>query len=550
MIRKSSITMLLAATLVTQPLLAQSGNIIRSAGGSTLASPPAVNWVDVDPTYTDWLSGNPYGCSSWLPDPAGYTESASFVQSSAGCSIDQTRERQARQQDTYSLAYRNVGDPVTEEYTLVNQSAERDYQIQYSTWAASADPYGCTNWSPSEDTYPAGISFTQIANDCQLDQTRARTETSRFLNGGWVQEALRSETRTVANQAHARTAVGTAQIPTLTLTGPATEVFVSEVFGLSWAVTNQNQLWISGSSDASGVGTAPASVSGTQKNITPTAVGNYTYKLKAENNAGQSQEKSVGVSVVAAPKVLTFVSDKAQVALNADFTLSWTDSGSGSLSLDNGIGSVSGTSKLLNAGASPGIKTYTLTTSRTLNGVTKQDSKSVLVDVLNNPTVAISNASGTNVVVNTDFTLSWTASGANNFKIRGSAAASGVATTDEDRGTSSSITIRPTAVGTYTYTVTASNAVGVTAVATHTVNVIAPGPVCQYVSNSTYWLSYAQLMPVGGYFRMHQVYYNGSLIFNDGRPVSVPPVTSFSYGGKTWTIGEKVTTDKWKVCSQ
>lgn len=39
-------------------------------------------------------------------------------------------------------------------------------------WQNLADPYDCTNWSPSVDTQDEGVTFTQTANDCKQEQQR------------------------------------------------------------------------------------------------------------------------------------------------------------------------------------------------------------------------------------------------------------------------------------------------------------------------------------------------------------------------------------------
>jgi hypothetical protein len=84
------------------------------------------NWVAASPNYTNWQNtGGIYQCTNWTPDPSTIDYEASFTQTANDCKQDQTRSRQEREQETNTLAYRNVGTPITETQTLNGQTTSR-----------------------------------------------------------------------------------------------------------------------------------------------------------------------------------------------------------------------------------------------------------------------------------------------------------------------------------------------------------------------------------------------------------------------------------------
>ena len=62
--------------------------------------------------------------------------------------------------------------------------------------------------------------------------------------------------------------------------------------------------------------------------------------------------------------------------------MSWSVANSGTLTINQSVGTVTGTSKLVNVGTVAGTKTYTLTNTRTLNGVTRNATSSTAISVL------------------------------------------------------------------------------------------------------------------------------------------------------------------------
>jgi hypothetical protein len=135
------------------------------------------NWLGFDPTFTSWVDTNAlYGCSAWSPDPAIYNQNKDFVQTSLTCKTDQERFRQEREQEKFTQEIRNDGLPIKENQTLSGQSADRAYSITFGAWADSGALYGCSNWSPDPATQNLGLTFTQTATDCSVNQRRDRFE--------------------------------------------------------------------------------------------------------------------------------------------------------------------------------------------------------------------------------------------------------------------------------------------------------------------------------------------------------------------------------------
>lgn len=75
---------------------------------------PVENWQPAEPLYSEWVDfGNVYGCSNWTPDASTMLKDETFNQTAKDCLQYQTRTRQNREQETTTLAYRNVGERVT-----------------------------------------------------------------------------------------------------------------------------------------------------------------------------------------------------------------------------------------------------------------------------------------------------------------------------------------------------------------------------------------------------------------------------------------------------
>lgn len=103
---------------------------IGSGSGNGSTDPetpdPIEEWLAASPSYTSWINdGSSYGCSGWTPDPSTVTSGDTFTQTGSGCSQNQTRSKQEREQEKTTLVYRNVGSPVTESNTLTGLTDTR-----------------------------------------------------------------------------------------------------------------------------------------------------------------------------------------------------------------------------------------------------------------------------------------------------------------------------------------------------------------------------------------------------------------------------------------
>ncbi|AXH59592.1 hypothetical protein [Pseudomonas amygdali] len=167
-------------------------------------------WANATATYTEWMvSKGPYSCANWTPSGSGYTSSASFTQTSSTCSIDQTRNRQDREQESNTGTYRDKGSVVVENRTLTKQSDSRPYEVALGAWTNSGAVTSCSNWSPAPTTVTVGSAFTQTATDCKQAQNRTRVEKYTDNESHQVVTALSSsESRSIAASS-TRSATGT-----------------------------------------------------------------------------------------------------------------------------------------------------------------------------------------------------------------------------------------------------------------------------------------------------------------------------------------------------
>jgi hypothetical protein len=119
---------------------------------------------------------------------------------------------------------------------------------------------------------------------------------------------------------------------------------------LSWNVSGATSLSISG-----GVGT----VSGASGSVSVTPTASTTYVLTATNASG-SVTASAAITVVVAPVITSFTAAPASISSGQSTALDWQVSGATSLSINNGVGTVSGSTGSTIASPSAST-TYTLT---------------------------------------------------------------------------------------------------------------------------------------------------------------------------------------------
>lgn len=127
------------------------------------------NWVTTSPAYTEWTNtGVMSGCSNWSPDASTIDAGKKFPQTATDCKQPQTRTRQNREQETGSKAFRNVGNPVTEDNVITVDSTREATGVKAvpkvcaygnSSWA-SVPPNLTITWK--ETTTPVAERFSLV----------------------------------------------------------------------------------------------------------------------------------------------------------------------------------------------------------------------------------------------------------------------------------------------------------------------------------------------------------------------------------------------------
>ena len=119
-----------------------------------------VNWVAMDPLYTDWVDNGRTYASGWNPEVSN--QISSFTQT-RNYEETQTRERTDREQDSFSGDIRVV-DVVTETQTTTGQES-RNVVVNNTSggWVDTGTAYACSSWTPAVSDYYE----TQM-----IDQTR------------------------------------------------------------------------------------------------------------------------------------------------------------------------------------------------------------------------------------------------------------------------------------------------------------------------------------------------------------------------------------------
>jgi hypothetical protein len=210
----------------------------------------------------------------------------------------------------------------------------------------------------------------------------------------------------------------------------------SSGLAVSYTASPSNVCSLSGASSltlsAEGVCTVQASQAGNSFYLAATPV---------------SQSITVTAAQPATAVITSFSASSITVALGSQVTLSWVVTGATSLSINQQVGTVTGTSVNVTPSATGSI-TYTLTA----NSVNGPVTKSLTINVTNSsaPTITSFTASASTVMAGTPVTLAWTVTGADTISISPVVGAV----------TGTSTTVTPSSAGEVTYTLTATNSSG------------------------------------------------------------------------------------------
>lgn len=189
-----------------------------------------------------------------------------------------------------------------------------------------------------------------------------------------------------------------------------------------------------------------------------TTVGTYTVVFKASATGYTTTQATVTITVIAKPSITGFTASPGSVTSGQTSTLSWSVTGATSLSLDNGIGPVTGTTS---KAVTPAVSTtYTLTATNAAGSVTAI--VTVAVSAPAPPSITSYTASPSTIATGHSTTLNWMVTGGAAVSISGIGSQSGT-----------SVSVSPAT--TTSYTLTAINAAG-SATATITVTVETQAP--------------------------------------------------------------------------
>lgn len=167
-----------AAYIIKIPFEQSNGGGILPTGSINFISEktpePIENWQPAESIISNWANnGALYGCVG-TPSESTYLQDDEFTQTFNNCKQDQTRTIQKREQETTTLAYRNIDNPITE--TKTNNIAN---YVTKSLGTAS-----CLYTNP-KTYWLSGVSTSQLAHvyGVTLPVKYGATITSIYYNG-------------------------------------------------------------------------------------------------------------------------------------------------------------------------------------------------------------------------------------------------------------------------------------------------------------------------------------------------------------------------------
>jgi hypothetical protein len=217
-------------------------------------------------------------------------------------------------------------------------------------------------------------------------------------------------------------------------------VLPGESSTLSWQTSNADSVTID-----QGVGSVPTSGSAS---VSPSA--QTTYTLTATNaNGSVTRQVTVSVSALPVPVINSFTATPTTIQEGGSSTLSWNVSGADSVSIDQGIGTVSSTTGSTDVSPSANV-TYNLTATNSSGSVTASVSVTVVQDNLPSPVINSFDVSSNLILQGDEVSFSWNVSFADSITITTSSRT----LIDTQEGNGSGVTDSPSLDTTYRLTAT------------------------------------------------------------------------------------------------
>ena len=364
-------------------------------------------------------------------------------------------------------------------YTLTATNAAGDVTAQASVTLLAAPVINAFNASQEMDVAPnAQLTLTWNVSGADsiaiTDDAGAMIATSTMASGSVTVTFTQAVTYTLT----ATNAAGdvTQTLDITALSAPVVNSFTASqdtgvtpgtVITLSWDVSPASQIEIKDSTNA-----VLSSSSMSNGSVGVLVNQDETYTLTATNATGSDTATlMVAVALPGAPTVNSFTaSQTTDVPRDTNITLSWDVSDATTIEIKDASNTTVATSTMATGSVSvlfTGVNTYTLTATNPSGSA----NANITVNELADPVVNSFTASQTSgITPNTNITLSWDVSGADNIEIKDS---SNTTLTTSAMATGS-IMVTVAADETYTLTATNANATPVSAMVSVTVTAATP----------------------------------------------------------------------------
>jgi len=361
-------------------------------------------------------------------------------------------------------------------------------------------------------------------------QLTAKTDTGSTV---YTLEAINEANKSVNKQVTVNV-IGDPVINSITSPSP---VFANAAFTLSWTGSGISKYTVKANNNAAGLSTSENDIAtATSQTVTPTTDGSFIYTVTAYNTADAKKEQTKTIVVEADPTMnQLLVNGATSVSVAPNTSLNYTTPG-----LSAGASLVGRDSNNTETGSLPstasstaGTTTYYGAPTKTLNSVQRFGSvKSVQVTVVAAPTIGTITAP-TAVFANTPFTASWSGTDIDSYSIKSNNTSSGISTNDTSLSTATSRNITPTAAGSYTYTITATNSVGTTTSKSFTTTVEADPTFTSFTVNgsTSAVVAAGASLTYAGSGISNGAAYQGRTSGNDGNVTNPPtaPTTAGTY---------------------